>query len=70
MDANDPKQIEANTFAFVNTHCTTCAYGWTRRGADKEGRELLSIWCLLDRGLVWELMTSCDRYELREPSDM
>lgn len=70
MDANDPKQLHANISAFASTHCATCAYGWTRRGSDTEGRESLSIWCLLDRGPVWEQMTSCDRYELRQPSDL
>jgi hypothetical protein len=70
MEPGDPKQTQATISAFASTHCATCAYGWTRRGTDKAGREVLSIWCLLDRGAVWEQMTSYDRYELREPSDM
>lgn len=50
-------------------HCATGAYGWTRRGRGQDCREVVSIWCLLDRGPVWEQMTSCDRYELREAQE-
>lgn len=50
MEPGDPKQTQATISTFASTHCATCAYGWTRRGTDKAGREVLSIWCLLDRG--------------------
>jgi hypothetical protein len=43
MKPGDPKQTQATISAFASTHCATCAYGWTRRGTDKAGREVLSI---------------------------
>ena len=49
---------------FAETHCMKCAAGWTRSG--KEGARI--VVCLLDRELVLPALTSCDRFELREPS--
>lgn len=59
-----PSQPEpqAPTLPFVETHCMTCAAGWTRTGKDGKRR----IFCLLDREKVWSDMVECSRYEPKE----
>jgi hypothetical protein len=47
---------------FAETHCRTCAAGWTRQGTNGG----LIIVCLLDRKPVWPQISDCDRYEPRE----
>ncbi len=47
------------TSSYVETHCMTCAAGWTRR--DEEGRSI--VVCLLNREPVWPDMVHCNRYQ-------
>ncbi len=48
---------------YAASHCQNCVMGWTRTGTEGGAITL----CLLDRDLVLADMTSCDRYERREP---
>lgn len=57
---NNPRRPKHS--AFITTHCTTCAAGWTRVRPDGEA----VIVCLLDREPVITDMADCDRYEPRE----
>ena len=56
------ERLSLSTSAFANSHCRTCAAGWTRTG---EGDRAVIV-CLLDREPVWQEMTGCDRYEPKE----
>ena len=48
---------------FGASHCRRCKAGWTRTG---EGDKALTV-CLLDREPILADMTSCDRFEEKEP---
>jgi hypothetical protein len=65
MDESTPGSPPPGISGYAGTHCTTCGYGWTRRGRAADGTEVTVTWCLLDRQQVWDDMTFCDRYEPR-----
>jgi|HubBroStandDraft_1064217.scaffolds.fasta_scaffold01809_12 hypothetical protein len=56
------ERLLPSTSAFAESHCRTCAAGWTRTA---EGGRAVIV-CLLDREPVWQDMTGCDRYEAKE----
>jgi hypothetical protein len=57
-----PAESPPKLSAFIETHCMTCAAGWTRHG---KGGGVIVV-CLLDREKVWSEMLDCDRYEPAE----
>jgi hypothetical protein len=59
-----PKPSPEPISAYVKTHCTICAAGWTRRNAEGQ----MAVICLLDRLPAWDLMVDCDRFEPRQSS--
>ncbi len=56
-----PHPLRPKHSAFITTHCTNCAAGWTRLRPDGEA----VIVCLLDREPVIQDMADCDRFEHR-----
>lgn len=58
-----PQVVWRKPSAFAESHCMTCAAGWTRAGKGGGG---LRIVCLLDREPVLPDMIGCDRYEPKE----